>query len=175
MHKNKILLSWQQSETKQEKGLISQPLLLPVSLTLSAQQIDIAQTYQASLVLAGIIFTLNEGAKNKSRIQIRQFPAMLREKDVTASFIAIIHELSQLNTNSIDSSDMKTENNIISAVAKAMLVQTYSEEQAQMLWLRAQKTLSVEKIESILLNSVPLDLTSQVKQLEYTSNDSVLK
>ena len=70
---------------------------------------------------------------------------------------------------------MKTENNIISAVAKAMLVQTYSEEQAQMLWLRAQKTLSVEKIESILLNSVPLDLTSQVKQLEYTSNDSVLK
>ena len=175
VHKNKILLSWQQSETKQEKGLISQPLLLPVSLTLSAQQIDIAQTYQASLVLAGIIFTLNEGAKNKSRIQIRQFPAMLREKDVTASFIAIIHELSQLNTNSIDSSDMKTENNIISAVAKAMLVQTYSEEQAQMLWLRAQKTLSVEKIESILLNSVPLDLTSQVKQLEYTSNDSVLK
>lgn len=174
VHKNKILLSWQQSETKPDKGLISQPLLLPVSLTLSAQQISIAKTYQAQFALAGIIFTLNEGAKNKSRIQIRQFPAMLREKDVTASFITITHELSKLNENSIDS-DLTAENNMISAVAKAMLIHSYSEEQAQTLWLSAQKTLSAEKIESILLNSVPLDLTSQVKQLECTSNDSVLK
>jgi len=174
VHKNKILLSWQQSETKPEKGLISQPLLLPVSLTLSAQQISTSQTYQAPLALAGVIFSLNDSAKNNCRIQIRKFPAMLREKDITASFIAIIDELSQLNTGSVDS-DMTTEKNIISAVAKAMLIQSYSEEQAQTLWLSAKKTLSAEKIESILLNSVALDLTSQVKQLEYTRNDSVLK
>jgi len=166
VHKAKIAISWQQSELKTNKGLISQPLLLPVVLTLSEQQIITAQNYQAQLELAGIIFMLN-----KERVQIRQFPALLREKDVSASFSTIIDELSSLSTNFSNSED-NDESNIISAVAKVMPAQSYSEEQAAVLWQDAKKVLSEQEIDSILLNSVALDLTSQVKQLIFNTNAS---
>ncbi len=162
VHKNKVAKSWQPSDSNANKGLISQPLLLPVVLTFSEQQIIIAQNYQASLALAGIIFTLNGGIKDKGRIQIRQFPALLREKDVSASFTTIIDELSSLSIHHNEENDVC---NIISAVAKTMVASNYSEEQATVLWQDAKKTLSEQKIESILLNSVPIDLTSQIKKL----------
>jgi len=165
IHKSKVAISWQKSESKTNKGLISQPLLLPVVLVLSEQQMITAQKYQAQLELAGIVFTFNERIKNKGRVQIRQFPALLREKDVSASFITIIDELSSPSTN-IRNSEENDDSYIISAVAKVMVVQCYSEEQAAVLWQDAKKILSEQKIESILLNSVELDLTSQVKQLK---------
>ena len=172
VHKNKIRLSWQQSEEKPNKGLISQPLLLPVSLTLSEQQFSAAQTCQASLALAGIVFTVNNHGKQANRIQIRQYPAMLRNNDVTASFTSIIDKLSQLAIDStID--EQVVEKYLINALANVMVNEHYSESQANSLWLTAKKTLSKEKIESILLNSIALDLTSVIKQLENTSRDSV--
>jgi DNA mismatch repair protein MutL len=61
LHKNKILLHWQLSETKPNKGLISQPLLLPVVIKLSENQMRAVQDYQAELALAGIVVTI----KNK--------------------------------------------------------------------------------------------------------------
>jgi len=157
---NKVSISWQQSESKENKGLISQPLLLPVVLVLSEQQVITAQNYQEQLELAGIVFTFNDRIKNKKQVQIRQFPALLREKDVSASFMSIIDELSLINNRKNNA-----ECDVISAVAKVLTVQNYSEEQALVLWQNAKKTLSQQEIESILLNSVPLDLTSQVKQL----------
>jgi len=164
VNKAKVMISWQQSDLKTNKGLISQPLLLPVVLTLSEQQIVTAQNYQTQLELAGIIFMLN-----KERVQIRQFPALLREKDVSASFTMIIDELSLL---SISHSKIIDDSHIISAVTKVMVAKNYSEEQAEILWQGAKKVLSPQIIESILLNSVPLDLTSQVKQLKSITNAS---
>lgn len=165
IQKSKVALSWQPNDSKANKGLISQPLLLPVVLSLSEQQAITAQNYQTQLELAGIIFTLNERGKGKERVQIRQFPALLREKDVSASFTIIIDELSLFSTN-INNSETNDETNIISAFAKAIVAQNYNEEQATVLWQEAKKLLSEQKIESILLNSVPLDLTSQIKQLK---------
>lgn len=160
VHKHIVAMSWQPSDSKANKGLISQPLLLPVALTLSEQQMCIAQTYQAQLELAGIIFNVNGNAKNKGQVQIRQFPALLREKDVSSSFTTIIKELSSLSTNKSENSD-----NVISAVAKAIVDQSYSEAQAHALWQNAKQVLSAQKIESILLNSVSIDLTSAIKQI----------
>lgn len=54
----------------------------------------------------------------------------------------------------------------MSAIADAMNVTEYSVEQAQVLWLSAKKELSGELIEATLLNSIPLDLTSEIKQLK---------
>ena len=159
VHKAKVTISWQQNELKTNQGLISQPLLLPVVLTLSKQQIITALNYQAQLELAGVFFTLN-----KARIQIRQFPALLREKDVSASFTIILDALTLQ-----DDHQVSDHSHIICAVAKAMVAQNYNEAQAAALWQDAKKRLSTHIIESILLNSVPLDLTSQVKQLKYVT------
>lgn len=169
VHKSKIAMSWQQSDSKAHKGLISQPLLLPVAITLSEQQMNTVQTYQAQLELAGIILTISDNVKKMGRVQIRQFPALLREKDVSASFTTIINELSQHGANT-NTTEMDDENSIISAIGKTMVSQSYNEEQAQTLWLSANKVLCAQKIESILLNSVALDLTSQVRQLKSTTD-----
>jgi DNA mismatch repair protein MutL len=158
VHKAKVLVSWQPSELKANKGLISQPLLLPVALVLSEHQIATVENYQAQLELAGIIFILN-----KERIQIRQFPALLREKDVSASFTVIIDELFLLSGSNNQICD---DSHIISAVAKVMVAQSFNEEQAEILWQEAKKSLPPQIIESILLKSAPLDLTSQIKQLK---------
>ena len=171
INKTKVALNWQPNETKSTEGLISQPLLLPVVLQLSASQIIIAQRYQAQLALAGIIFNFMQ-EKNKNRVQIRQFPALLREQDVSTSFTVVIDELLSLSVNNDENNKQDNEQNndndnpfIIAAIAKVMAAQNYSEAQAETLWREAKKVLSVQKIESVLLNSVPLDLTSQVKQL----------
>lgn len=164
LHKSKVTLRWQQSDAKVNKGLISQPLLLPVVLMLSEKQMITAQNYHTQLALAGIIVNFNEGANNKRRVQIREFPALLREKDVSAGFLTIIDELSSAST-SISNNEKNDDSNIISAVAKVMAAQHYSEEQANILWQEAKKSLCEQKIEFILLNSVPLDLTSDIKQL----------
>ena len=47
-----------------------------------------------------------------------------------------------------------------------MIATEFSLEQAQALWLSAKKEMSDELIEKALLNSVPLDLTSEIKQLK---------
>lgn len=168
LHKSKVTLRWQQSDAKVNKGLISQPLLLPVVLMLSEKQMVTAQNYHTQLALAGIIVNFNEGANNKRRVQIREFPALLREKDVSASFLTIIDELSSASTSTstgISESEKHDDINIISAVAKVMAAHYYSEEQANILWQEAKRSLCEQKIEFILLNSVPLDLTSDIKQL----------
>ncbi len=161
VHKSKVAISWQANDSKVNKGLISQPLLLPVVLTLSELQFNVAQTHQAKLALAGIVFTINDGVTKKGRVQIRQFPALLRDKDINSTFTTIIDELEQYNHD--DSSD---DNNIISAVASVLVVQSYDEVQAQVLWQSAKNVLCEQKIESILLNSATLDLTSSIKQLK---------
>jgi hypothetical protein len=87
----------------------------------------------------------------------------LREQYVSSSFIKIIEKL--LSFEHSDKQQKKRDYSVISAVASVMVTQHYSEEQAQALWLEAKKTLSAQKIDALLLKSVLLDLTSQVKQL----------
>ena len=165
VHISKVTVSWQTNDSKMKKGLISQPLLLPVVLTLSELQFNVARTNQEKLALAGIIFTINDGATNKGRVQIRQFPALLRDKDISSAFTTILSKLEQCNHN-----DSHEDSDIISAVASVLVTQCYDNEQAQTLWQSAKKMLSEQKIESILLNSVALDLTSSIKQLKSITN-----
>lgn len=165
IHKRKIMLSWQQSDGKLEQGLISQPLLLPVMITISTEQMTIVEHYQSLLALAGIIVNVSDSNRAKKRIQIRQFPALLREKDVSASFIGIIDELLITKSSVINETSENIDNLMISAIAKVMSAQSYSEEQANSLWQTAEKLFGSQLITLVLLNSVPLDLTSDIKQL----------
>lgn len=166
VYKNKVNKSWQQRDSDLATNLVSQPLLLPVLLTLSEQQMATVQAYQTQLELAGIICVIQNKANQKLQLQIRQFPAILRDKDVNTSFISIIDNLCLTVESDITKEKSLYECNMIGAIAKAMVATEYSAEQAQALWLNAKITLSDELIEAVLLNSVPLDLTSEIKQLK---------
>jgi DNA mismatch repair protein MutL len=169
INKNKIVKSWQQSRSDSTTNLVSQPLLLPVLLTLSKEQISAVQSHQTLLESAGIVCVIQNKTNGKQQLQIRQFPAILRDRDVNTSFITIVDSL--LSTIDSDNSNQNSDfdNDIICAIANVMIASEYSMEQAQALWLSAKKELSDELIETVLLNSVPLDLTSEIKQLKAKS------
>lgn len=146
---------WQQGEV----GLISQPLLLPLMLILTESQVATVEKQQTLLQRAGIFCQLH----GKQRVQVRQYPALLRHNDVQSSLIIIIEELSKLHPKN---DELLTDDLIISAIAKGMNEEAYSELQAHALWEKAQNILSTEIIQTLLLNSAVIDLTSSIKQLE---------
>lgn len=160
LNKQKITKNWQvKSDSKSH--LVSQRLLLPVVLTLSKPQMRTVKSYQAGLELAGVFCVIQNNGKQQ--VQINQFPAILRDKDVTMSFVAIINALLSKSKN--EGALLDVDSDVICALSKAMTAAEYSIEEAQTLWLSANKALSSELIESVLLNSIPIDLTSEIKQL----------
>jgi len=186
INRHKIARSWQQSRSDSSSKLISQPLLLPVVLTLSEQQMSTVKSYQVQLELAGIVCVIQNKNNHKLQLQIRQFPAILRNKDVSSSFITIIDALSieeaptdalssdelvigasfSKNESSSNSQRFDFNGNMVGAIAKAMIDSQYSIAEAQTLWLSAKTEFSDDLIETMLLNSVPLDLTYEIKQLK---------
>ena len=163
VNKRKVMNSWQQTSSELTTHLISQRLLLPVVLTLSDAQMNFVIGTQARLALVGITCVIKN--KSKKQVQINQFPAILRDQDVASSFITFVDRLLSAQDNSTKCNE-DLDHDIVSAIADAMNVTEYSVEQAQVLWLSAKKELSGELIEATLLNSIPLDLTSEIKQLK---------
>ena len=165
VNKSKIAKSWQQNRSNSSTHLVSQRLLLPVVLTLSKPQMNTVKSYQTRLELAGVICVIQHKNNGKQQVQICQFPALLRDKDVSVSFIAIIDTLLLTLESDNNSPNVNFDNDIVCALAHAMIATEYSVEEAQALWLSAKKELSDELIKTELLNSIPLDLTSEIKQL----------
>lgn len=155
VYKEQITQHWQQGEM----GLISQPLLLPLLVTLTEPQMQMVKWQQSLLQQAGIIVEI----KTKQQLQIRQYPALLREKDVNTSFSAIIDRL--MLSKSTDKKELD-DNSIILVIAQILADKNYDEEQAQALWIKAENSLTEEIIQSLLLKCTAIDLTSQVKELE---------
>jgi DNA mismatch repair protein MutL len=54
---------------------------------------------------------------------------------------------------------------LIHAIAEAMLLEHYDETQSDLLLIAAKKLFNEQLSEQLLLNSIPLDLTSHIKQL----------
>jgi DNA mismatch repair protein MutL len=154
---------WQQNvENTSEQiktGLISQPLLLPVMLTLSEQQNHFVQQHQSKIEQAGITLVIKE----KNKVQIRQFPALLRDKDVTISFTTMIDYLIDAFSQPIEESEQQ--NQYYQAIARAMTVKEYKQEQGEALIQQARELFSGRLTVVLGLNSVPVDLTSHIKQL----------
>ncbi len=157
-----VAQSWQ-SEGNQSadraEGLVSQPLLLPVMVTLSEQQKALASAEQVLLSSAGIVFT----EKSTNKIQIRQFPALLREQNVSSAFICIIDELSALKNK--ENPEPLTVQSCCESIAAAMVLAQYDNSQADSLLNLAKNLFNEQLSQQLLLNSIPLDLTSHIKQL----------
>jgi DNA mismatch repair protein MutL len=154
--------SWQSQgdlESAQLEGLVSQPLLLPIMINLSKEQVTLALAEQALFSKAGVEFT----AKSSDKIQVRQFPALLREQNVSNAFISILEELCLLKNTTTD--DQLTENHFFNGIAAAMVSANYDRSQAENLMNLAKNLFNEQLSQQLLLNSIPLDLTSHTKQL----------
>ncbi len=154
--------SWQNKNDQSDcaiECLVSQPLLLPVILSLSEKQLGFVLAEQEILSNAGIVFI--EQSKNK--IQIRQFPALLREQDVSNALIIIIDEL--IKKLSITQGEAICETDLHQGIGLAMVLAQYDETQADILLKLSKKLFHEQLSQQLLLNSIPLDLTSHIKTL----------
>jgi len=158
-----VTQSWRQDD---DNALVSQPLLLPIMLTLSKEQANLAKKMQGIFAHAGIHFI----GKENSKIQIRQFPALLREQDVSRSFITIVEHFLAKDTNAEvtqqdSSQQVANQQDVIRAIASAMVFKEYNHQQSEMLLIQAKNQLNEQLSANLTLNSVALDLTSHIKLL----------
>lgn len=163
-----ILKNWQQ----RENGLVSQPLLLPVLLNLSVTDMELVSLFSEVIIEAGIVFV----KQSSQKIQIRQFPACLREQDVSYSFHSIIKDLATyqssielINENTDKDSILlekkQQQKTLCKAIGHLLSAKVYTKLEADILYSKAKKVLPEQIFNALLLNSVELDLTSAIKQL----------
>jgi DNA mismatch repair protein MutL len=149
-HFTELVERWQQ-------GMVSQPLLLPISLSLDKAQFKFVNQYITSFEQAGIVIVI----KTANKIQIRQFPASLRDKNITESFNLIIGYLLPLSVGR-----ELEEVHWCQSLAKLMGPNEYHQQSAQALIEQGER-LFKEQLASVLrLNSVFVDLTSTISQLK---------
>lgn len=151
-----IKQNWQ----KLPDGLITQPLLLPVMLTVEKPQQQLIRSQKDWLNLAGIHFT----EQKNNRIQIRQFPAVLRDRDISNSFLSIINAL--LNSDNYKNNATIEKADCYIAVAKALLLEQFQPQDAENLLILGKNLLNTQLNSALLLNSVEIDLTSSIKLLQ---------
>ncbi|WP_440875103.1 DNA mismatch repair endonuclease MutL [Thalassotalea sp. PLHSN55] len=139
-----------------QQGLVSQPLLLPIKIKVTNEQLSFFNQQSETLSKCGVVFKV----LSSSSIQIRQFPAVLRDKDIHASIIELYHQLSLK-----DEQVSLTEQDWQQAIAALMTTAQFNQELANKLLLQAQSLFSEQLVEQLLLNSVAIDLTSEIHQL----------
>jgi len=161
-YRKQVEQRWQQKAAQEDScvgGLVSQPLLLPIIVNLSSEQVGLVLAEKETLAKAGIIFVL----QGKDKIQVRQFPAILREQDVSRAVIVIIDEL--ISKKNISDEQQLDESDYYHSIGIAMVLAQYDEHQADILLNLSKKMFNEQLSQQLLLNSIPLDLTSHIKQL----------
>ena len=152
-HKNLLV---KELSHKWEQGFVRQPLLLPIKLELDVEHVALIERHLLSLEKLGMTLQV----LNNKNIQIREFPALLRHKDVAGSFYQLINEISLLKQN-----DTITDTHWLTCFSSLLVLENYSIEDVKIL-INKMKTAEADNIEAnILLNSVLVDLTSEIRQL----------
>ncbi len=138
-----------------QDGIVSQPLLLPVILPLNKEQVDFIDKNNALFERAGLKVNVQTGAK----IQIRTLPAFLRDKDVSTCVRDLLENLMQ-NKASFTESDM------IDALTKVNQVSSFTLASANALITQMSANADEQFKKLLYLNSVEVDLTSELSQLK---------
>lgn len=147
LHK-KLSLDWPQ-------GLTRQPLLLPVKITINSEQKSMLEQQLRLLEQSGITLQFQHGF-----IQIREFPALLREKDVSACFNKILDALPHLSD---EPSQLETHWHAL--LVNLSCTESIHLNEAIQLWQQLSHQLAENFTHELLLKSTPVDLTSFIKQL----------
>jgi len=138
-----------------QHDFVSQPLLLPIKISLNHEQVSFVEHQTDVLKKIGIVVNV----LTKSSVQIRQFPALLRNKDVNLSF----NELLKLLV--IEGVDELTNNEWQQAFASLLTKSSYDNHQARDLLRLSQKQFNSTFEQLLRLNSVVVDLTSSITKL----------
>jgi len=138
-----------------QHDFVSQPLLLPIKITLNQSQVIFVEHHADALKKIGIVATV---VTNNS-IQIRQFPALLRNKDVNFSFNKLLTLLLVEDNNELTNNDWQQ------AFASLLTADSYDNKQAQNLLSLSQQQFNSAFEQQLRLNSVVVDLTSSITTL----------
>lgn len=142
--------------SKWEAGFISQPLLLPVKIQSEKLQCEFLERNKHNFERLGITFNVI----NKNSVQVRQFPAFLRNEDVCSSFLHLLNTLfNKSEHNELEDKDW------LLALISLLLQETYTIESTHILLGKIQNLQSDIKEKLLLLNSTPVDLTSELNKL----------
>ncbi|WP_448212640.1 DNA mismatch repair endonuclease MutL [Colwellia sp. MEBiC06753] len=143
-------------EQKWQQGLVSQPLLLPVIVNVEKADGQFINQQIGLLEQAGIVVQVQSATK----VQVRQFPAILRAKDVATSFSTLIEIMQKADAANESLSDA-----IKQELAKLVMSDEFNLITAKQLWIQAQSLLP-DKLNALCdLNSCKVDLTSAITQL----------
>ncbi|WP_085300372.1 DNA mismatch repair endonuclease MutL [Cognaticolwellia mytili] len=151
-----LLIKLQTVKQRWHEKLICQPLLLPIKITVGEKAADFVEINTEQFQHVGMEIR----RLNKTTLQIRQFPALLRNQDVTHTFNRLIKQL-QAETDNEVHSEIEWQ----MALAELMVQEEMSQEQALQIWRKAKKQFNYQFEQQLRLNSVAIDLTSSISQL----------
>ena len=151
------LLRLQTVKLRWHEKLVSQPLLLPINVTVSEKVANFVQINANQFQHIG----MDIRQLNANKLQIRQFPALLRNKDIAKSFDILINQLDVENHQ-----EVHAEIDWQMALAALMLSEECSQTQAIQVWRNAQSHFNCQFEQQLRLNSVAIDLTSSINLLE---------
>jgi DNA mismatch repair protein MutL len=142
---------------KWDKGFISQPLLLPVKIDVDKSYLTFIEENQSCFERLGIVVNI----LNNKAIQIKQFPALLRNKDVASSFLHIVNVVFSEHDN-----NKPKEIDWLLSLISLLQPEVYTNEAVNTL-LNKIKNVELDTIDQyLLLNSTSVDLTSEIEQLK---------
>jgi DNA mismatch repair protein MutL len=138
-----------------QHNFVSQPLLLPIKISLTQAQVTFVEAQTDALKKIGIVASV----LSKSSIQVREFPALLRNKDVNLSVNNLLTLLCLEDGQELTNSDWQQ------AFASLLSADSYDNQQAKNLLCLSQQQLKSSFEQQLRLNSVLIDLTSSVRTL----------
>ena len=136
------------------QGLIAQPLLLPVKVKVNKEQAAVVKQNEECLTWLGIKAVVVDNGF----VQIREFPTLWREQDVTNTFLQLI----ELVISAHSGTDL-SQWQLMAAEVEANM--TFNQERVDLIRLSCQQIFAEEINHKLTLNSVDIDLTSAIERL----------
>ena len=152
-----LQLKLQVIKQRWHEKLVSQPLLLPVKISVSEKVANFVQINENQFHHIGMEIR----QQNSTTLQIRQFPALLRNQDIANSFDKLIKQLDVESTT-----EVHTETAWQVALAELMLSRETTQAYALQVWRNAESHFNCQFEQQLRLNSVVIDLTSFINQIE---------
>ena len=150
-----VYVKQEQLQAHWEKGLTSQPLLLPQQLEYTEIEINWLLAQQMLMQQAGIVYIV----KDNKHIQVRKFPACLRQHNVAETLITLMNSLMLNDKQPLNRDDY------CQAIAKLLVDNNFTQQYAQNLLDSLQMNQSDEFKNLLHLNSIEVDLTSLLSAL----------
>ena len=152
-----LQLKLQVIKQRWHEKLVSQPLLLPVKISVSEEVANFVQINENQFQHIGMEIR----QQNSTTLQIRQFPALLRNQDIANSFDALIKQLDVENAT-----EAHSETAWQFALAELMLNRESTQAYALQVWRNAESHFNCQFEQQLRLNSVVIDLTSFINQIK---------